>query len=78
MFLFIYLFIFFFLKDNLCGQRGLEPGHELQTYIVNLPTSFREQFDIITKVFGENTHLLRLNTYDTTAENVAIIAKVCS
>lgn len=29
------------------GQRGLEPGTDLQTFIVALPAGFRDKFDAI-------------------------------
>lgn len=35
-------------RENLCGLRGLENGSELQTFVVNMPRSFRDRLDQLT------------------------------
>uniref|UniRef100_A0AC35GPG2 Meckelin n=2 Tax=Panagrolaimus sp. PS1159 TaxID=55785 RepID=A0AC35GPG2_9BILA len=35
-------------RDNLCALRGLESNSELQTFVMNLPTQFRERYEQIT------------------------------
>uniref|UniRef100_F1L820 Meckelin n=1 Tax=Ascaris suum TaxID=6253 RepID=F1L820_ASCSU len=64
-------------RDNLCGNRGLEPGSDLQTFIVCLPKAFRDQFDeIAAKVFIPTTQTVRLTGTEATTAKVQKIAKV--
>ncbi|VDM51219.1 unnamed protein product [Toxocara canis] len=61
-------------RDNLCGQRGLEPGSELQTFAVSLPKAFREQFDeIITK--AQTTQTVRLSGTEATTAKIEKVAQ---
>ncbi|VDO42659.1 unnamed protein product [Onchocerca flexuosa] len=65
-------------RENLCGTRGLEAGSGLQTYIINLPKVFREQFDAALSMSGNGKERLdRLNNdyFDATANNIEKIAK---
>ncbi|VDM08790.1 unnamed protein product [Wuchereria bancrofti] len=65
-------------RENLCGTRGLEAGSGLQTYIVNLPKAFREQFDAASQVLENDIEqLVKLTAdhFDTTAANIQKIAK---
>ncbi|KHN71832.1 Meckelin, partial [Toxocara canis] len=63
------------IQDNLCGQRGLEPGSELQTFAVSLPKAFREQFDeIITK--AQTTQTVRLSGTEATTAKIEKVAQV--
>lgn len=36
-------------EEDLCGKRGLEPNSERQTFEVELPAKFREQYDDIVR-----------------------------
>uniref|UniRef100_A0A8R1DSW6 Meckelin n=1 Tax=Caenorhabditis japonica TaxID=281687 RepID=A0A8R1DSW6_CAEJA len=42
-------------RNNLCGFRGLEPGSELQTFTVNLPSLFRSKYDEIAALSKQTT-----------------------
>ncbi|CAI5442739.1 unnamed protein product [Caenorhabditis angaria] len=42
-------------RDNLCGYRGLEPSSELQTFTLNLPIHFRENYDEICRITKQPT-----------------------
>lgn len=67
------------LKENLCGTRGLETDSSLQTYIINLPRSFREQFDVASKILESDMEQLDKSTtnhFDATSTNIQKIAKV--
>lgn len=43
------------VQNNLCGYRGLEPGSELQTFTVNLPSLFRTKYDEISAISRQTT-----------------------
>ncbi|VIO94856.1 MGC26979 protein, putative [Brugia malayi] len=65
-------------RENLCGTRGLEAGSGLQTYIVNLPKAFREQFDAASQVLENDIEQLDKHTadhFDATTTNIQKIAK---
>ena len=36
-------------EDDLCGKRGLEPNTERQTFEVEVPFKFREQYDDVVR-----------------------------
>jgi meckelin len=46
-------------RENLCSLRGLESGSEIQTFIVNMPFSFRERLN---QILGGMMGSLRGNT----------------
>ncbi|VDK88425.1 unnamed protein product [Litomosoides sigmodontis] len=65
-------------RENLCGTRGLETGSDLQTYIINLPRSFREQFDVASKLLESDMEQFDKSTtnhFDATSTNIQKIAK---
>ena len=65
-------------KDNLCGLRGLESGSELQTYIMNLPKTFRDKYDEITASLRSPSQItnIRLTNNDTGTSKVENTAAV--
>ena len=36
-------------EDDLCGKRGLEPNSELQTFEIEVPAKFRQQYDNVVR-----------------------------
>uniref|UniRef100_A0A0R3RLE1 Meckelin n=1 Tax=Elaeophora elaphi TaxID=1147741 RepID=A0A0R3RLE1_9BILA len=63
-------------RENLCGTRGLEVGSALQTYIINLPKAFREQFDKASQILENDMEQLDKNNYfDATTANIQKVAK---
>ena len=36
-------------EDDLCGKRGLEPNSERQTFEVEVPSKFREQYEDVVR-----------------------------
>ncbi|CAG9536684.1 unnamed protein product [Cercopithifilaria johnstoni] len=65
-------------RENLCGTRGLEAGSDLQTYIINLPRAFREQFDAASQILEnevEQGDKFTTNHFDATTANIRKIAK---
>ncbi|KAL3995461.1 Meckelin (Transmembrane protein 67) family protein [Acanthocheilonema viteae] len=63
-------------RENLCAARGLEAGSTLQTYIINLPKAFREQFDAASKISENDTEQVDKSiSDDATTTNVQKIAK---
>ena len=40
-------------EEDLCGKRGLEPNSERQTFEVEVPLKFREQYDDVVRPLRE-------------------------
>ncbi|VDL77255.1 unnamed protein product, partial [Nippostrongylus brasiliensis] len=57
-------------RDDMCGFRGLEPTSHLQTFTVNLPTSFRSRYDEIMNSM-RNSPQGRLSGIDQTTAKMA-------
>lgn len=53
-------------EDDLCGRRGLEPNTERQTFEMEVPAKFREQYEeIIQPLRDGNVHQQRRNMPNT-------------
>ena len=49
-------------EDDLCGKRGLEPNSELQTFEIEVPLRFREQYeDVVRPLLQEGLPQQRRN-----------------
>lgn len=49
-------------EDDLCGKRGLEPNSELQTFEIEVPLRFREQYeDVVRPLLQEGLQQQRRN-----------------
>ena len=41
-------------EEDLCGKRGLEPNSERQTFEVEVPSKFREQYEDVVRPLRES------------------------
>ncbi|VDM99868.1 unnamed protein product, partial [Thelazia callipaeda] len=66
-------------QENLCAKRGLERSNDLQTYIVNLPKAFLEQFASASQISENEQHRLDAmlsNNIDGATAKMETIAKI--
>lgn len=69
----------FFFKDNLCGERGLEAGSELQTFVITLSKQIRSKMNGIVEKMPINQHNeLRLTGIEATTAKMENVATVCA
>uniref|UniRef100_A0A158R5Z1 Meckelin n=1 Tax=Syphacia muris TaxID=451379 RepID=A0A158R5Z1_9BILA len=62
-------------RDNLCGERGLEPGADLQTYVAILSKQFSNKLKAITdKINPPDAKELRLTGIEATTAKMETIA----
>ena len=40
-------------EDDLCGKRGLEPNSELQTFEIEVPAKFRQQYEDVVRALRQ-------------------------
>ncbi|CAI4232874.1 unnamed protein product [Auanema sp. JU1783] len=63
-------------RDNLCGNRGLEAGSDLQTFLVSLPPNFRKKYDEIMLSVNANQAAARINGVDVATAKMANTVRV--